>query len=266
MTPTTPLCLAIWQHPGLCGQPDAMIERLTALLDSGALAQTELLVLPELWTSGYFDAAAVAEASEPVDGPWQSRIAGLAQVHGLAIALGYPEIVDGRRYNSVRLIGADGQSLLDYRKVNLWGDYERGLFAAGDSPSAIVAWRGWRIGFSICYDTEYPETIRDLALRGADLVLAPTAVGAEFPLVAEAVIRVRALENGVWLAFANRSGDEQGYRFDGQSAIVGPDGVVRARAEGNEALIFATLDPAAMPAARADTPYLNDIRWAPPRL
>jgi predicted amidohydrolase len=265
-SPTAPLRLAIWQQPGLCGQPDTMIDRLAALLDSGALGQTDLLLLPELWTSGYFDAAAVAAASEPVDGPWQSRIAGLARAHGLAIALGYPEIQDDRRTNSVRLIGADGQGLLDYRKVNLWGDYERALFAAGDSPSAIVAFRGWRIGFSICYDTEFPETLRDLALRGADLVLAPAAVGAEFPAVAEAVIRVRALENGVWLAFANRSGVEHGYRFDGQSAIVGPDGVVRARAEADEALIFATLDPAAITAARAQTPYLNDIRWAAPRL
>jgi predicted amidohydrolase len=266
MTGDTPLRLAIWQQPGLCGQPDAMIDRLAALLDGGALAGVDLLLLPELWTSGYGDAGAIAATSEPGDGRWQTRMAGLARTHGLAMAWGYPETVAGRRFNAARLIGADGHGLLDYRKVNLWGDYERGLFAAGNDPSAIVTWRGWRIGFSICYDTEYPETVRDLARRGADLVLAPTACGAEFPLVAEAVIRVRALENGVWLAFANRAGIEHGYRFDGQSAVVGPDGVVRARAQADDAMIFATLDPAAIPAARAGTPYLDDIRWAPPRL
>lgn len=262
----TPLRLAIWQQPGACGQADTMLDRLAALLASGTLAETDLLLLPELWTSGYFDTAAVVSASEAADGAWQQRIAALARQHGLALAYGYPELADGARYNTVRLIDADGQSLLTYRKVNLWGDYERALFAAGDAPSAIVAYRGWRIGFSICYDTEYPETVRNLALRGADLVLAPTAVGAEFPMVAEAVIRVRALENGVWLAFANRSGSEHGYRFDGQSAIVGPDGVVRARAEADEALIFATLDPEAISAARGSSPYLGDMRWAPPQL
>jgi predicted amidohydrolase len=262
----TPLRLAIWQQPGACGQPDAMIDRLETLLASGALAQTDLLLLPELWTSGYFDAAAVATGSEPADGPWQARIAALARQHGLAVAFGYPELAEGTRYNSVRLIGPDGADLLSYRKVNLWAGYERALFGAGHAPSAIARYRGWRIGFSICYDTEYPETVRDLARRGADLVLAPTAVGDEFPLVAEAVIRVRALENGVWLAFANRSGSERGYRFDGQSAIVGPDGVVRARAAADEALIFATLDPGAIAAARADTPYLNDMRWSAPQL
>ena len=260
------LRLALWQQPGLCGQPEQMIDRLDALLASGALADTDLLLLPELWTSGYFDQAAVTAASEPADGAWQRRIATLARRYGLALAYGYPELADCERYNSVRLIGADGQDVLAYRKVNLWGDYERALFGSGHTPSAIADYRGWRIGFSICYDTEYPETLRNLALRGADLVLAPTAVGAEFPLVAEAVIRVRALENGVWLAFANRAGSEHGYRFDGQSAIVGPDGVVRARATTDEALIFATLDPAAIPAARADTPYLGDLRWAPPQL
>jgi predicted amidohydrolase len=261
-----PLRLAIWQQAGACGQPDVMIDRLAALLDSGALADTDLLLLPELWTSGYFDAAAVAAASEPGDGPWQGRIAALARKHHLALAFGYPERADGRRFNAARLVGADGTALIDYRKVNLWADYERALFTAGDGPSAIADYRGWRIGFSICYDTEYPETVRDLALRGADLVLAPTAVGAEFPLVAEAVIRVRALENGVWLAFANRAGEEHGYRFDGQSAVVGPDGAVRARAQADEALIFATLQPDAIAAARAATPYLADRRWAPPVL
>ena len=264
--PTSPLRIALWQQPGLCGQADAMVDRLSVLLDSRALAQVDLLVLPEMWTSGYFDADAVIGASEPADGPWQTRIAALAQTHGLAIALGYPELHGSMRYNSVRLFDADGSALLSYRKVNLWGDYERTLFAAGDTPSDIARFRGWRIGFSICYDTEFPETVRDLARRGADLVLAPTACGQEFPLVAEAVIRVRALENGVWLAFANRSGSEHGYRFDGKSAIVGPDGIVRARAEHDDALLFATLDPAAMAAARDDTPYLREIRWAAPSL
>ncbi len=243
-----------------------MIARLAARLDSGALAGVDLLLLPELWTSGYFDTAAVVHASESADGMWQQKIAELARRHGLALAYGYPEMAGEHRYNSVRLIGPDGASLLGYRKVNLWGDYERTLFAAGESPSAIATYRGWRIGFSICYDTEFPETVRDLAMRGADLVLVPTAVGSEFPMVAEAVIRVRALENGVWLAFANRSGLEHGYRFDGRSAIVGPDGVVRARAETDEALLVAALDPADMAAARAHSPYLAELRWSAPRI
>ena len=260
-----PLRLAVWQQPGVCGQPEAMIDRLDVLLASGVLAATDLLLLPELWTSGYFDAAAVARAAEPADGAWQQRIGALARAHGLAIAFGYPELADGHRYNTARLIGPDGAGLLSYRKVNLWADYERALFTAGTAPSAIAEYRGWRIGFSICYDTEYPETVRDVALRGADLVLAPAAVGSEFPLVADAVIRVRALENGVWLAFANRSGDEQGYRFDGRSAIVGPDGVVRAAARSDEALFFATLDDASLVAARAHSPYFKDMRWASPQ-
>ena len=265
--PRRPFTLAVWQQPGLCGQPDAMIDRLAALLDSGVLGGVDLLLLPELWTSGYFDTAAVTAASEPSDGPWQDRMATLARRHDLALAYGYPELgPDQVRYNSVRLIDAEGETLLAYRKVNLWGDYERALFAAGDTPSAIAHLHGWRIGFSICYDTEYPETLRDLALRGADLVLAPTAVGAEFPLIAEAVIRVRALENGLWLAFANRSGEEYGYRFDGQSAIVGPDGLVRARAADDEGLLITTLDPGSIAAARAATPHLHDMRWAAPEL
>jgi predicted amidohydrolase len=261
-----PLTVALWQQPGLCGQPAAMLDRLAKLLDSGALAGVDLVLLPELWTSGYFDTGAVIAATEPADGAWQQGLATLAASHRLALAYGYPECDGERRFNTVRLIDATGATVLAYRKVNLWGDYERALFEPGDHASAIAQINGWRIGFSICYDTEYPETVRDLALRGADLVLAPTACGREFALVAEAVIRVRAAENGVWLAFANRSGEEHGYRFDGQSAIVGPDGVVRARAHEDEALLIATLDPGAIASARAASPYLGDLRWSAPTL
>ena len=264
--PDRPLTLAIWQQPGVPGEPYTMVERLAALFARGALAGVDLLLLPELWTTGYMDALAVTEGSERPNGVYPAKIAALASKHGVAVAFGYAEHNRSRPYNSAQLVDPTGRAILHYRKVNLWADYERALFTAGDTPSAIAELHGWRIGFSICYDTEYPETVRDLAMRGADLVLAPAAVGREFALVGEAIIRVRAAENGVWLAFANRSGEELGYRFDGQSAIVGPDGAVRARADEDEALLIVTLDPAALPAARAEMPYLHEMRWAAPRL
>jgi len=261
-----PITLGVWQQPGLSGEPDAMIDRLSALLDSGAVAGVDLLLLPEVWTTGYMDGASIAQGRDRADSPRLARIAALARKHGIALAFGYPEDSAHKCYNTACMIDRTGQAILTYRKVNLWGDYERGLFTPGDQPSAIAELHGWRIGFSICYDTEYPETLRDLAMRGADLVLAPAAVGREFALVGEAIIRVRAAENGVWLAFANRSGEERGYRFDGQSAIVAPDGTVRARANEDEALLVATLDPAAIATARAHNPYLHDMRWASPTI
>lgn len=260
-----PVTLAIWQAPGLCGEPDAMIARLAAMLDSEALAGVDLLMLPELWTSGYCDGAAIAAASEPAGGPWHSKIAALARQHRIAIAWGWPEQAGEHRHNTVSLVDADGAQILSYRKVNPWADYERGLFTDGTEPSGVVAWRGWNVGFCICYDTEFPETLRDLTLRGADLVLAPAAVGAEFPLVGEAVIRVRALENSIWLAFANRSGVERGYPFDGHSAIVGPDGIVRTQATTDEALLIARLEHDSIAKTRVRSPYLAELRWAAPR-
>ena len=261
-----PLNVAIWQCRDQATSPAQRLDHLQALLATGAVAGTDLLILPELWTSGYFDAAAVIAASEPADGPSVQALAALARQHRLAIAFGFPEMDAGQRYNTVALLDATDALQLRYRKVNLWGDYERALFAAGDAPSALASVNGWQIGFSICYDTEFAETVRDLALRGADLVIAPTACGAEFPLVAEAIIRVRACENGVWLAFANRSGEEFGYAFDGKSAIIDPAGVAIAGGGDQDALISATLDPAVKARARAHSPYLTELRWVPPRL
>jgi predicted amidohydrolase len=261
-----PMRVAVWQYRDQATTPAERLHLLRDLFAGGALAGIDLLILPELWTSGYFDAAAVIAASEAVNGPSVMALADMARRHGLAIAFGFPELDGEHRYNTVALLDADGALQLRYRKVNLWGDYERALFAAGDAPSAIATVMGWRIGFSICYDTEFAETTRDLALRGADLVIAPTACGSEFPLVAEAIIRVRAAENGVWLAFANRSGQEHGYRFDGKSAIIGPNGVPAACAQDVDALITAVIDQAAIARVRQSNPFLTELRWAPPRL
>lgn len=266
--PLPDLAVAIWQAPGLSGTPDAMIDRLAALLDRGALAGHDLLVLPELWTTGYFDAGAVRAAAEPPHGPAATRIAALARAHRLAIAWGHAERAgpDGALANMATLAGPDGSVLLRYRKVNLWDRYEQDLFIPGSAPSGIAELRGWKLGFSICYDSEFPETFRDLAVRGADLVLAPTALGAEFGVVGDAMLRTRAFENGLFLAFANRSGSEHGYAFGGGSGLIAPDGSVLARVAGESGLATATLEHAAIAAARQCSPYLAETRWAPPRM
>ncbi|WP_408589973.1 nitrilase-related carbon-nitrogen hydrolase [Novosphingobium sp.] len=262
------LNVAIWQAPGLSGAPDAMLDRLAALLAGGTLEGADLLLLPELWSCGYFDETAVRAGAEPIDGPTAQRLSALARAHGLAIAWGHAEreAPDQPIWNAATLIGADGAVLLHYRKVNLWDRYEKALFAPGTEPSALATLSGWKLGFSICYDTEFPETFRDLAVRGADLVLAPTALGAEFGVVGDALLRTRAFENGLFLAFANRSGCEHGYAFGAGSGIVGPDGTFLAKAEVDSVVVRASLSHDRIAAARRRSPYLTDLRWAAPRM
>jgi predicted amidohydrolase len=163
-------------------------------------------------------------------------------------------------YNSVQLVGADGEPLANYRKSHLFGDFERAYFTPGDDPVVQAELHGIRIGLMICYDVEFPENVRAHALSGTDLLVVPTAQMHPYELVAETVVPVRAFESQLYVAYVNRCGTEGEFEFVGLSCLAGPDGVVRARAGGSEELLVAEVDPAFLQASRTANPYLHDRR------
>ena len=146
------------------------------------------------------------------------------------------------------------RAFADYRKCHLFGELDRAMFRAGSGPSALVDLCGVRIGLLICYDVEFPESVRLLALAGADLVAVPTALMDPFEVVARTVVPARAIENQVFLAYANRCGREGDLRYCGQSCVVGPDGADLARAGRGEELILAELDLERLAAPAGTTP------------
>ena len=163
-------------------------------------------------------------------------------------------------HNTAQLIGPDGRALARYRKTHLWGELDRSLFAAGDDLAPVVELGGWRLGLLICYDVEFPEAVRRLALEGAELIAVPTALMRPFAFVADLVTRVRAYENGLYLAYANYCGGENGLDYTGRSAIVGPDGEEVAKAAEAPALLHARLERGAIARARDALPYLDGRR------
>uniref|UniRef100_UPI0015F0C3E1 carbon-nitrogen hydrolase family protein n=1 Tax=Streptomyces shenzhenensis TaxID=943815 RepID=UPI0015F0C3E1 len=187
-------------------------------------------------------------------------IAELARRHGLAVAYGYPERDGDRVHNSAQLISADGTRLANYRKSHLFGGFEQDHFTAGDQPVVQAELNGLTVGIMICYDVEFPELVRAHALAGTDLLLVPTANMHPFELVAESLVPVRAWENQMYVAYANRVGQEGEFEFFGLSTLAGPDGVARARAGRGEELVLADLDPALLAASREANPYLKDRR------
>ena len=116
------------------------------------------------------DPLAIAERAEARDGASAQAIAELARRHDIAILYGYPERAHGNIYNSVQLIDRDGSRLANYRKTHLFGDIDKDAFSAGSDETVLADLEGWRIGFLICYDVEFPENMRRLALAGADFV------------------------------------------------------------------------------------------------
>jgi 5-aminopentanamidase len=258
----TPLRTALLQGPG--GVPADVEHSLRVLADAAARATARgarLLVTSEMFTTGYaLGAAAIARVAEAADGPTGQRIAALAARHGLAIAYGFPERAGDAVFNAVRLVGPDGAELARYRKTHLFGPYERAAFTPGDTPVVQAILDGHRLGLLICYDVEFPETVRAHALAGTTLLLVPTALMRPYDIVPAAVVPTRAYENGIHVAYVNRCGPEGEWHFAGQSCLAGPDGTVRARAGAGSELLVADVDPDLARAARAETPYLTDRR------
>jgi 5-aminopentanamidase len=254
--------IALYQGPAEPGSVARNLDALETRAAEAAVRGARLLICPEMFLSGYnIGAAQALRLAEPADGPTLTRVAALAREKGIALLVGYPERgADDAIYNAARLIGRDGRSVANYRKCHLFGDLDREMFRAGQGPPAVVELDGIRVGLLICYDVEFPESVRLLALGGADLVAVPTALMDPFEVVARTIVPARALENQVFLAYANRCGREGDVRYCGQSCVVGPDGADLVRAVRDEALVFADLDLERLRAARNLNPYLRDRR------
>jgi predicted amidohydrolase len=265
--------IALWQT----GSADLGRLRSRALEASAAGAR--LLVVPEAFTSGYA-VPGIADLAQPADGPWAEEIAAIAAEAGLAILYGFPERDGERVFNSAQLVDGnlvdtessaqprgEGSHLrtqlgAKHRKCHLYGDVDLASYTPGDGFTALAELDGIRIGIAICYDVEFPEAVRTLALAGADLVAVPTALMRPYEVVARTIVPARAYENQVYVAYANRSGAEGTLLYCGESCVVAPDGSDLARAGSGDELLLAEIDPARLAMSRADNTHLSDRRPA----
>lgn len=254
--------IALYQCPPLPLEPEANLERLRQRATEAATGGAALLVTPEMYLSGYnIGQDAVSALAESRDGPWAARVAEIARENGIAILYGYPERnAEGTIFNSVQLIDAQGMSLGNYRKTHLFGELDKGMFSPGGDDYPLLELDGWKLGLLICYDVEFPENVRRLALAGADLVLVPTANMEPYDFVCDVLVRARAFENQCYLAYANYCGGEGEIRYCGLSSVSAPDGGLAAVAGREEALIFADLKRDRLEASRASITYLQDRR------
>jgi predicted amidohydrolase len=254
--------IAIYQGPGEAGSVTRNLDLLEGRAKEASGRGARLLIGPEMFLSGYnIGSEQAPRLAEPADGPAFAAAAAIARDNDIALLLGYPERGErGAIYNAVRLIDRTGRSRANYRKCHLFGALDRGMFRAGSGLSEVIELDGVRVGLLICYDLEFPESVRLLALAGADLVAVPTALMDPFEAVARILVPARALENQVFLAYANRCGREGDLRYCGQSCVVGPDGADLARAGRGEELILADLDLARLAASRRANSYLADRR------
>lgn len=222
---SAPLTIACLQTRPAFGDRDGNLAALDAAI-AGAVEQgAQLVVAPELCLSGYVfrsreEAYALAETPD--------ALAELARAHGVHLVAGFAERDGLRLYNSAAVASPDGL-LGVYRKLHLWEE-EALYFERGDRGLPVFETPFGRIAAMVCYDAWFPELWRMAALGGADLVCLPTnwvPIPGQAPgerAMANVLCQAAAHSNGLWVAAADRVGEERGQPFIGQSLVVAPTG------------------------------------------
>lgn len=256
------LRLALLQCESLPGDVAGNLHRLERACEDAAASGAQLLVTPEMFLTGYNIGRTASSAfAEPADGPRVQAVAAIARRHAIAIVFGHPQRdAQGQVANTAVCVDAGGRTLGSHRKTHLFGDLDRDMFVAGPGDELPFELHGWKIGMLICYDVEFPENTRRLALQGAELIAVPTANMAGFEFVAEHLVPTRAYENQVFVAYANYCGREADIVYDGQSCVAAPDGAVLSRADRTPRLLLATLKREALAEARQRLGHLETCR------
>lgn len=254
-----PFTLALAQAEAVLYDKQANLTRAGQMMAAAAARGAQAILFPEMFLTGYMVWDRVDELAEPLNGPLVHDLAALARQYELLTVCGFPEVCPGARpYNSACIIDADGTVLGAYHKSHLFAE-EPQAFTPGEALRTFDTTLG-RIGVMICYDTEFPEVARLLAMNGAQLVLAPTANMDPYRQYQAVYLRSRAMENGIYIATTNTVGEAGGYRFFGESAAVAPDGRVLCRGGAGEELLLAAVDFSAVSPTDANLVYLRHRR------
>jgi len=222
----------------------ANLEKIAAAIDG---ADADLIVLPELCTTGYqfVSSREVVSLAEPVrGGETVRRLESLCEKNGFLLVAGIAESAEGGCYNSSVLVGPEGW-IGTYRKVHLFLE-EKLWFRPGNLGFGVWQAASARIGMMICFDWIFPESARTLALAGADILCHPANL--VLPYCPDAMI-TRSIENRVFSVTANRVGYESRggkdeLRFIGRSGVVDARGEVLLRlGDEEECLATVEIDP-----------------------
>ncbi|WP_166177904.1 nitrilase-related carbon-nitrogen hydrolase [Rubrobacter tropicus] len=226
-------------------------------------AGADLVVFPELFLSGY-TTRGVDGLSLDLDGPEVGEVARLARENGAAVIFGVPERVSGGVANSAVCVDRTGRVVGSYRKTHLFGD-ERGAFVAGDELM-MVELDGIKTGLLICFDVEFPEVARSLALAGADLLVTISANMDPFGRDHDVFATARALENGLTHLYVNQVGPGEVFTFAGGTMAVSADGERLAQAGPSEGEVEVSLDLSARDEGKPEHLRPNYLEQRRPQL
>jgi predicted amidohydrolase len=259
MKPNTTLVVSAIQMDCVMGDKEKNLARAEQLITEAAAKHAKLIVLPELFNTAYRVEEKDYELAEAIPGPTSRWMSELSQKYDVTLIGCILERGEGRGivYDTSLITTKDGL-IGTYRKIHLW-DQESRRFKRGDQlPVFELEWG--KIGLQICYEIGFPEGARILALKGADIIVYPSAFGKPRFYAWNLATRSRALENGCFVIAPNRTGTEkQETVFGGKSRIVDPSGQILAEASSDNEVITAEIDLNLVKEQRSKIPYLKDF-------
>ncbi len=268
----------------MSADPQANLDKAAARIEEAAKKGAQVVCLPELYRSPYFcqkEDAALFDLAEPVPGPSTERLSAVARKAGVAVVVPiFEKRAPGLYHNSAVILDADGKTAGLYRKMHIPDDpafYEKFYFTPGDLGFQAVDTRFGKVGTLICWDQWYPEGARLTALRGAEVLFYPTAIGWHPAEKAQhgahqrdawrTIQRGHAIANGCYVAAVNRVGHEPGppggagLEFWGTSFLCDPFGVVIAEGSTDkEEILVGEVDVGRIEEVRRGWPFLRDRR------
>ncbi len=228
--------IATVQFQPKLGEPEENLVKMSDFVSKIASQQkVDLIVFPELATSGYELGVRFTEVAQRIPGPSINLMAQRAAEFGVYIAFGLvtKEKVESVIYNSAVLVGPDGELLGSYNKVHLRGE-ERMAFREGFRFPVIETEIG-SIGLMLGWDLAFPEVSRSLSLEGAEILCLMANWESGDMEEYRTYIKSRAFENATYIAASNRVGEDVTLNFGGESMIVGPRGKIHAAISNEKA-------------------------------
>lgn len=250
--------IAILQAQSHSGDYAGNIKKLYQYAEQAKANGAALLISPEMFLSGYVLNEAMQHMAKHFPLP---QLQHMARELGIAMIIGGPRRVKHGVMNSAYFIDDHGKLLNHYDKTHLFGELDRQQFVKGERAVVITEYQQIKIAMLICYDVEFPETVRAAAGAGAHLIAVPTAQMQPYSFVNTTLIPTRAWENQVYVAYANQVGTEADYHYVGLSCVASPQGKLVMQASiYQEQLLFADISSVMVEKAQMFNPYLSDIR------
>ncbi len=260
------------------GQVQSNIDKATQKVAEAAAKGAHVVCLQEVFSSHYpcqSEDHAHFELAEPIPGPTSKAMSDAAKAHGVVVTGSvFERRTHGLYHNTALVFDTDGEMVGFYRKMHIPDDpsyYEKFYFAPGDTGFTVAKTKYCTLGVGVCWDQWYPEAARLFALRGAEIIVYPTAIGwlaEDKPIYGKSqheawdtMMRSHAIANGVFVGAANRVGQETNLEFWGASFAYDPFGnLIQRASHDQEEILIVPCDLGLIDITRTHWPFLRDRR------